>query len=72
MGGDVLAILRFDSNGPNLQIVSGAHVKSPGMESEYFSKAEELKHKIQHGVETDLKGKPVAYYVCKRDKEDLI
>ena len=72
LGGDVLAILRFDSNGPNLQIVSGAHVKSPGMESEYFTKAEELKHKIQHGVETDLKGKPVAYYVCKRDKEDLI
>jgi capsid protein len=72
LGGDVLAIMRFDDNGPNLQIVSGSHVKSPGLESEYFTKAEDRGNNIKHGVEVDKKGKHVAYYVCKESKDNLL
>lgn len=72
LGGDVLAVLRFDDNGPNLQIVSGAHIKSPGIESEFNTIAENKGNKIKHGVEVDKKGKHVAYYVLKTDNKDLI
>lgn len=72
LGGDVLAILRYDDNGPTLQIVSGSHVKSPGIESEFYKEAEKKGNEIKHGVEIDKKGKQVAYYVCKKNKDNLL
>ena len=68
LGGDVLCVMRFDDNGPNLQIISGEHVKNPGLDSDYYTAAENRGNRIEHGVEIDKNGSHVAYFVCTLEK----
>lgn len=71
LGGDNLLIVRFDSSGPNIQFVSGEFVENPGIDTEYYTKAEEKKNTIDHGIEIDSEGKHVAYYVRIKVKNGI-
>lgn len=63
LGGDMLAIARFNDNGPNVQLISGEFIQNPGIDTEYFTAAEKLKNVIREGIEIDKNGRHVAYYV---------
>ena len=66
IGGDSLVVLRLDENSNvTVQVIDGQHVKSPVLNSLYFTAAKERGNKIKHGIEKDSKGKHVAYYVEK-------
>lgn len=69
LGGDMLVIIRFDDNGPNIQLLSGDHVCNPGLDE--ISKVEERKNYIEHGIEIDEKGAHVAYFVKTKQKNDI-
>ncbi len=68
LGGDMLCIVRYESYGPTMQVVSGEHVCDPPLEE--FEKAKGRGNKIKHGIEIDKKGGHVAYFVVN-DNEDL-
>jgi hypothetical protein len=67
LGGDMLCIVRFGDYGPNMQVVSGEHIKDPELGE--FEAAKKRGNKIKHGIEIDGKGGEVAYYVVQ-EKED--
>ena len=69
LGGDMLVIIRFDDNGPNIQLLSGDHVCNPGLDE--ISKVEERKNYVEHGIEIDEKGAHVAYFVKTKQKNDI-
>lgn len=69
LGGDMLCIVRYGDNGPNMQVVSGEHVCDP--ELQYVSEAEARGNKIKHGIEIDSKGSHIAYYVLTKEKDDV-
>lgn len=71
LGGDMLCVLRFDDNGPNLQVISGEHIKNPGVDSDFHEKAKTRGNRIEYGIEIDPKGNHVAYYVCSMKKDEL-
>lgn len=64
LGGDVLCIMRFDDNGPNVQFVSGEHVQTPTIDNKFIIEAEARGNRVEHGIELDKKGAHVAYFVC--------
>lgn len=69
LGGDMLVIIRFDDNGPNIQLLSGDHVCNPGLDE--ISKVEERKNYVEHGIEIDEKGAHVAYFVKTKQHNDI-
>jgi capsid protein len=71
LGGDVLCIVRFGDDGPNMQVVSGEHVCDPELDT-YATAAKTKGNKIEHGIEIDKKGSHVAYYVNIKDVEGEI
>lgn len=71
LGGDCLAICRFDDAGPNVQFISGEFVESPGIDTDYFLQSEKNGSFIQHGIEFDKTGKHIAYYVRIRENNVL-
>jgi capsid protein len=70
LGGDVLCIMRFDNNGPNVQFVSGEHVQSPTLDNNFLTEAEARGNRIEHGIELDKKGAHIAYYICVVSSEN--
>lgn len=68
LGGDMLAIARFDDNGPNIQLISGEHVCDPGIETNFYTDAEKKGNTICHGIEIDERGAHVAYFVNIKPK----
>ncbi|MFO0089979.1 MAG: phage portal protein [bacterium] len=71
LGGDCLAIARFDDNGPNVQFVSGEFIQSPSFDNDFFAQAEKNGNFIQHGIEIDNTGKHIAYFVKVKQKDKL-
>lgn len=69
LGGDMLCIVRFGEYGPNMQVVSGEHVRDPEMEE--IEAAKKRGNKVKHGIEIDAKGGEVAYFVCQEKEEGL-
>lgn len=63
VGGDVLVVLRYDGTDVNIQIIDGAHVKSPQHGTDYRPFVKEDGNTIKHGVEVDKTGKHVGYWV---------
>lgn len=72
LGGDNLCVLRFDQNGPNVQFISGEHLRTPLCTEKGFLEAKEKGNRIEHGVELDKVGKHVAYHVCVIDKTEIL
>lgn len=73
LGGDTLAVVRFEKTGPNIQFISGDHVRNPDVGSEYFGLATENGNHIVDGIEIDSKGSHIAYYVNVKPKaNDLV
>lgn len=66
LGGDALAVVRFDKAGPNVQFISGEFIESPGMDNDFYDKAIKVGNFIQYGIETDASGKHIAYFVRTR------
>lgn len=71
LGGDMLVIVRFDDNGPNVQVVSGEHVCNPGLDDDFYSKAKAAGNYIEHGIEIDKKGSHIAYFVRVKNQDKL-
>jgi lambda family phage portal protein len=69
-GGDCLVICRVDEFGVNAQFVSGEHVCTPVMGDVLNQKGEG--NYIEHGIEFNERGEHVAYYVLKKNSENLI
>lgn len=65
IGGDVLVVQREhpDTKLPTIQLVSGHQIVQP------FGIIPPKGNKIEHGVETDAKGRHVAYYVRKPGRD---
>ena len=63
LGGDCLVIIRYDDNGPNIQLVSGEHICDPSVDSEFYGYAEEKGNYVKHGIEVNSLGTQVAYYI---------
>lgn len=69
LGGDCLAICRFDDAGPNVQFISGEFVQNPGIDTEFHTQAQARENFIQHGIEIDKSGKHIAYYVRVKEND---
>jgi capsid protein len=68
LGGDTLCIIRYDNSGPNAQFVSGEHLRNPEIGNVWYDSAEKSGNRIEHGIETDSRGKHIAYYVNTKPK----
>jgi len=64
VGGDVLCILRVKDGLPNVQLIDGIFVQTPGFDEVEAAKARN--NEIIHGVEVNNKGTHVAFYVPKK------
>lgn len=69
LGGDVLVILRYIDDQVKVQLIDGAHVRSPMYGNDYNSQALANGNEIKHGIELSPTGEHVAYYVCKKNLE---
>lgn len=65
VGGDVLCILRLTDMQVTIQLIDGAHVQNPIGKNPYIDQLDNG-NIIKNGVEIDLTGKHVAYWVRKR------
>jgi capsid protein len=65
IGGDVLVIQRFENGKHTAQLIDGEHLRSPNYGNEQFPEILANGNKIIEGVEIDIKGQHVAYYVVK-------
>ena len=72
LGGDVLAVVRFDKLGPNVQFISGEHISNPQLDSQYVTYAQSKGNFIDQGIEVDEKGKHIAYFVNTKPKKQGI
>lgn len=71
LGGDMLCVVRFNENGPNMQVISGEHICDPDLDK--FSEAlKKPGNEIKHGIELDEKGAHVAFYVKTCKKDDVV
>ena len=68
LGGDCLAILRYDDNDMlTVQAIDGQEVSSPIIGTDWHKQAKSRGNEIIHGIEVDSKGTHVAFYVVKHD-----
>lgn len=65
LGGDVLVILRYVDEMLKVQLVDGAHVRSPIFGGEYSPMELKNGNRIINGIEINDKGQHIAFYVCK-------
>lgn len=72
LGGDALVICRVDSTGVNAQFVSGSHVKTPMTNDPLLKEVQDRGNNVRHGIEFDVKGKQVAYFVQVFESGNLI
>lgn len=63
-GGDVLVILRYVENTVKIQLIDGDHVKSPLYGTEWYPQDLPNGNKLINGIEMDVRGKHIAYYVA--------
>lgn len=67
ISGDVLVVLRTNSNGtPNIDLIDAEFVQNPNS-SEMIKAVKDRGNKLEYGVETNQSGKHIAYFVLKSD-----
>lgn len=69
IGGDVLVVLRLVSGNITIQLIDGSQVQQPLFLDLAHAKAKDRGNKIRHGVETNKRDEPVAFYIRKRFNE---
>jgi len=62
VGGDVLVVLRYEKGNLSVQLIDGSNVITPRWGDE-MDAAEKRNNKIINGVETDSRGRTVAFHV---------
>lgn len=67
IGGDLLVVLRYDGTVPNVQLIDGAHIKSPGFGTETIPEVTTDGNRIIHGVEINETGQHIRYHVHQKD-----
>jgi capsid protein len=67
IGGDVLVILRYIDGQINVQLIDGAHVRSPLYGNDHYAQSLANGNEIRNGIELSPRGQHVAYYVCNKD-----
>lgn len=68
VGGDVLVVMRLVDGAPKVQLIDGAHLRTPlvfGTSTGMDVVNPDNNNTIRHGVERDKKGRHVAYWVFK-------
>lgn len=63
VGGDVLAVLRYEEGRVNVQLIDGHWVQSPNFSSGNVPQKLSNGNTVQNGVERNDKGKHIAYHV---------
>lgn len=63
IGGDVLVILRYQKGCVSVDLIDGCHVRSPAFGSEWWPEVLPNGNRIMNGVEMDVNGQHLAYYV---------
>lgn len=71
IGGDVLTILRYDGDNITIQLIDGCHVQSPEFGTELYPQQLANGNEIKNGIETDVRGKHIRYYVRGTYKNPL-
>lgn len=67
VGGDVLVILRYEEGTVNVQLIDGAHVRTPlSFTRNVVGYIAPNGNEVNNGVELDDKGKHVAYYLIDK------
>ena len=65
VGGDVLVVLRFENDCPTIQLIDGAHVRTPWGSSETYPQLLDNGNRIENGVELSPSNQHIAYWVRK-------
>jgi len=68
VGGDVLVVLRYEEGKINIQLIDGANIVQPYW-SQHIGDAEKRGNTIKNGIETDKRGRNVAFYIKKGFEE---
>lgn len=63
IGGDVLVVMRYENNNPTIQLIDGAHIQSPFMDSAVFPQTLPNGNRVIDGIEVDARKKHIAYWV---------
>ncbi len=66
LGGDCLVVLRFDKC-VTVQVIDGQHLQSPVYGSDQWPATLANGNKIKNGIEIDVKGRHIRYYVRQPD-----
>jgi capsid protein len=67
LGGDVLTVCRIDDNfNITVQIIDGQHVQNPISGHEIYGAVKARGNIILHGIEMNMKGEHIAFYVYKQ------
>jgi len=72
LSGDALIILRVINQTVKVQVIDGAEVMNPVLESKFYQEAKDRGNKIIHGIELDSKNQHVAYFVKIEGKDNLL
>jgi len=72
LSGDALIILRVINQMVKVQVIDGAEVMNPVLESKFYQEAKDRGNKIIHGIELDSKNQHVAYFVKIEGKDNLL
>jgi capsid protein len=70
LGGDVLVICRLTKHGLTVQVVDGEHVQTPYFENDYLNQVKERGNFCTHGIEHDVNGEHVGYFVKSKSNTD--
>lgn len=69
IGGDCLVINRSDNGYSNIQLIDGAHIITPFLETHYIREAENRGNRIEYGIELNISNEHIAYYVYGSDNK---
>ena len=70
LSGDVLVICRIEATGPNVQFISGSHVKTPS--ADFLNDVKSRGNYEKHGIEFNERGEHVAYFIQVIDKDNFL
>jgi len=69
IGGDCLVINRVENGYCNIQLIDGAHVLTPFLETHYIKEAEQRGNRIEYGIEISKSNEHIAYYIWGADNK---